>query len=747
MSTQQGNTTGSNDQNNNETGNEVSSVFISQVEFDRMIQQVQKDVKSRTNMKIINKFASHLPKKAIKKMNKWLASSHSTLGSNKVVKMYKLNTMLDKDTAAQGVTQSINVADNEPYGFITVKSHADGFALALDYPTNTVNNAENIGFPIVEQKINELLTERLTDSVGKQSPTSGKVYDLRSIINANTLPVYKNGSVAYMHRILETLLYCYAYCSNYNSRTTAQKAYEHGVYVNVYGPGDLESYQARQNLESRQKIGNFSLVSKAVNSGDLSVDILRWACSTALLQLDNSAKYVVGGVDSNSYLHVYSQVTPNVQLPAYYITNDATYSKDGYFSFPAVWLASTPTSSNTAFYYYENRMWYKVTATHAAVYNYFASGDHNSSVLKENGSIRIDETNCSWTSNTIISLQNPHMSDWYGYRPLKYTVMENVQDIINAIYILAYLTCTISWKANSSSSVVRKTLGWTVLNSNRSREALRLTTCSIYARIAQVYGQFKYADDVEFALPTENELGNKIHNLGYYIAGLYAKDASLRYGSIDLIETYMPQIVKTCWIQGIRTVPYDVGEKEIQVPLHYFIDKSDTSYNSAESQDLAVSDFYTETAGQISYTEYFTEAGWWRYDYFGGYEVLAPKQELCANTDNRKFNETAESVFMNTNSTKGSALVTGQAMIRWLPDGNYQAVDFAVRSFCQNTAVKFKIPSIYKNKDFVSALKLHGLDVIGTGHTDPVWYAPYNAEAELVDDGSFDQKMLDALFD
>jgi hypothetical protein len=746
MSNQLSNNTGSNDQNNNEgDSNAGSSIFISQVEFDKMIQQLNKDVKNKTNMKILNKFSSHLPKKAIKKMNKWLASSHSLLSGTKTVRAYHLNTMLDKDTAAQGVTKNLNITNGDVATHVSVRSHADGLALNLDTPSNSVNNSENIGFPIVEEKINELLKERLTDSIGKQSPTSGKVYDLRSIINANTLPVYKNGSLGYMHRILETILHCYAYCSGYNNRTTSEKNnIKYDINVNVYGPESLQYHSVREKLESRQTVKNLSLVSKAINSGDLTVDLLRWACSIVLLRADNSAKTTKS--DSGfSELNVYSQSTPLIQFPMYTILNDQEYTKTGYCSFPASWLASTPGSLSTNFYYYENRVWYNVVASNAAVWTYFNSGDHNTSVLKNNGNITIEGTNYTWTSTPIQA--NTALSNWYGLRPLKYTVMENVQDIINAFYILAYLTCVVSWRPNSAATL--RSLCWTDLSNNTQglKEVLRLSTSSIYARIAQVYGQIKYLDDVEFSLPTENELGNKIHNLGYYIAGLYAKDSNERYGCIGLVEKYMPQIVKVCWVQGIRCVPYDIGEKEIYIPFHYIIDKSDAAYDTVDDQDINLSDLNAETAGQICYTEYFTDAGWWRYDYFGGSEINAPKQEVSVNSTVRKFDESYTSVFMNTANTQGNALVTGQAMIRWTPDGNFEAVDFAVRTYCQNTAVKFCIPSIYKNKNFVTALKLHGFDLIGNYHADPVWYAPYNGEAELVDDGSFDQKMLDALFD
>jgi hypothetical protein len=749
MSTNSSNNTGSNDQNNNDTGAENgSTLFISQVEFDKMIQQLQKDVKNKTNMKILNSFASHIPKKAIKKMNKWLASSHSVLSSNKLARVYHLNTMLDKDTAAQGNSKNINLTEGDPNGYTSVQSHADGLFLSLDHPSNATSNGENVGFPVVEEKINELLKERLTDSIGKQSPTSGKVYDLRSIINANTLPVYKNGSLAYMHRIVETLLHCYVYCSSYNARNSGSKNTMYDTMVNVYGPDDLQYHEVRNKLESRQTVNNLSVVSKAINSGDLMVDLARWTCSQALMRGDNEGKFnnVFPGY---AQLNVYSQAPPVTTLPRYNIMNDTTYTQTGYYSFPGAWITTTPTSSTTKFYYYQNRTWYYVEASNAAVYTYFSSGDHNSSVLTTNGSVVIDEEEYTWTSKNVLNT-NPiyKLEDWYNHRPLKYTVMENVQDIINVIYILAYLTCNVCWRPGSSGTITRRSICWTEVNRTNQPlyNAVRLSTCSIYSRIAQVYGQIKYLDDVEVAIPTENELSNKVYNLGYYIAGLYAKDSNKRYGCLASIEQYMPQVVKECWVQGVRCVPYDIDEKEVMIPLHYVIDNNDAYYSTADDQNITISDLYANNTNQICYTEYFTEASWWRYDYFGGYEINAPKQQICVNGTERKYDENYDSVFMNTAATKGATQVTGQAMIRWTPDGNYSAVTFAVRSCCLNTAVKFVIPAIFKNKTFVSSLKLHGLDLLDA-HSDPVWYAPYNCEAELVDDGSYDQKMLDALFD
>jgi hypothetical protein len=598
--------------------------------------------------------------------------------------------------------------------------------LQYDRESNLAN--ASVGFPAVHEKIDELLVQRLTESLGKQSPINGKVLDFKNIINANVLPVIKNGSIDYTHRILETTVQMLSIL-NISPPTSSIR----GVYTHVTVE-DLQSQSVRSRLEtltnaSGGRIQDTSLVLKSISQDDMMNEIKASIKGSLQLLRETGFKITTYGLNKMIDTNLFD-TTAKYDVST--LNRDTDYNSR-YKNIPIKWLASNPSSTT---------LWVNNDETggfHIITFN--SSADRNivkawidekysrAEALIGNTSITINGTTYNYTDttdngsiacNTVIN----------SLAQSNYVAFENFDDILNAIDLIAYLTC--QWSYYTASS----TKGYCPL-SRTNDEYRTFTPSSVWARIAMIYGQLNYVNVCERNIGSETLLSNKIFNYAYYIAGSRAKLAQNSFGSFSTLKKYIPDLVYPSFMNADRVLKFKYDSIDRYVPL--------LNYSTGKLKSNVLTSYLPASATGYVFAEYFTDPRWWRYDYFGNLKQQAPNQRLSANRDDQEYDENSQAVFCNVTSVTQNAIAdVGTATIRFTANGQYNPVQIQTISYSPNTALRIIIPNIFKVKKRVKCMLLHGLDL--SFRPDPIWYGYYDYVRTMVDDGSFEEDILDELF-
>lgn len=751
----------------------TTQVYINDIQLDALRNQVGNNYKNKYDSTIINSIFKPVTKDSLEKFTNWLVSSQEKLKSNKNVIKYNMNSATNAEAKATGEVSSMNVDSVNTNGeFIT------GYTNITRLHSND-NNAtldSNIGFKVTKKKIDELLIERLTDSLGKQSPINGKVFDDRSIINANVLPVIKNGSITHTHRILETLLQAEAV---YAKQCTGNQNDEgFNMFLEIFSVKDLADDYSRDILE-HPRIGNttynslldINVVSKAITVDDFKKDLVRFAAGAMYLQpnLTTSSSSSYKGVGLNVYSGCCtSDLKPLLSDQLAYVhgryldlsPRASTYGNSVWTIVPMTIFSQAGndnnTSNKTIFYYCKGRdnshasslNFHKVTVTSTdtdaaiTVFNDFnqmlKQGKYQQvqdiisagTYTKGEGDDAVTYTFSDVRPSNVWCTKHIDAYKWRSTHP----AFENIQDIANAFDLLAKLHVT--WKIydsyNSKTDVT--------LYRNKSTQTFLLQS-SIWARIAMYYGHLVYTDNIEKPIGDQSLISNKVYNYAYARVGLLAKAAENTFGSFQAVNAYMDLFDKQILLDNFEVMFYNYEANPIIIPLFSRIGITD--YNA-----LFTIGRNSTIAGAYYIAQYFTDARWWRYDYFGGQKFEAPSQRLTMNSTDQDYDENVEKLFVNTdtvyrnNGTFGTTI--GSLTCRFTPNGIYSPLNIVSLSYCPNTTIRFTIPKIFKDKQFSKAVLLHGLDLIQ--NVAPVWYAPYDAKYTLVDDGSFSTKLRNRVF-
>lgn len=757
-----------------ETQNNTST-FINQTEYSKLQQQLPKDIKYKYNLKQINSYLDSLPVKSIQDFTVWLGQSSEVLKSNKNVIKYDLTTMTNSSAKAIGNVESLNTTTTTKDYVVGRSNNMSTITFSNDNIT-TIN--PDIGFEITKKEIDDLLQKRLTDSLGKQSVSNGKILDLRSWINTNILPVIKNGGISHTHRILETALEM-AYLGNFG-RTVPGSSSTHTnarafMYVNL-DPNSLNFESVRKLISTQYSLNgipvNFNVVSKALATQDATRDMLAMLLGAHTMVTCNVDYANQSGTYINSAPHFYYLVGfswpgTNINVPSTYydasLLNMQLTNCNGHTFIPAAYINNTGPTNTLEVYRnnYDGISGSRIDSNGRVLRYLFANqADRDIAVsviekhrqqgdiytflnsLPTSGSYTfvLDE-DTSATATTIYDTENANARGGLLYQLClvgdivnsltDYYVMENHSDIVNAIDLLAKLKSL--WKVKDSSS---STLGsYTLTRSIPALNQWRLDLSSMWSRIALLVGQATYTYDDEYTLGDESLINNKIFNYSYYRAGIYSSAIVKTYGSYrnrNLIATPRLKEEEQFGFNLLKRKHDDIDEV---IPLFVYDLSSPTTKNEG---------YYTGmTTNDLLVADYFTSARWWRYDYFGGLEQEAPNQRLTMNATDQDYTEADNEIFINT-TTPGAAATVGSLTYRFTSNGTFNQGLIKSVSFSPNTAIKFKIPNILKKKDRCKAVLLHGLDLITT--TAPVWYAPYTYKYDLVDKGNFDQELSDDLF-
>lgn len=696
--------------------------FINETDFGEVQSAIGAEERALLKLKLLNNHNTNIPIEGLEKFTKWLALSTEVLKANKNVVKYNLNTMTNNEAKATGVVESLQQGVNQGE---TVSSHHWN-TMFINYDREATLANASVGFPAVHEKIDELLVQRLTESVGKQSPINGKVLDLKSIINANVLPVIKNGNIDYVHRILETTVQMLGILN-----MTPPNMNIVGV-VDHYTVEDLTSASSRERLEmltnTNNCINDIVLALKSVNSSDMMDELAM--CIKGSLQLINPS-------------HVRIRTYGLNDLTASQLYNDdAKYdisplaARNGYAktkTVPMAWIGSDPSNVEIWLNDRDDGLFTVATFNSAgdrtAVKNWIDSDPYRAHTLIYGTSVTIGGT----TYNYALSAHNGQVlasSVSTNLHRSNYVSFENYADILNAIDLLAHLTC--SWNYHNSATTTASS------PLTRSTDKKRLITpSSIWARIAMLYGQLKYVNTCERNLGDQTLLSNKIFNYAYYLAGSRGKLIQNSYGSFQTYTTHVPSLIYPSFQNADRVLKFKHDSINHYVPL--------LNYSSDLAKTNIIVGYLPPTATGYIFAEYFTEPRWWRYDYFGNLKQTAPTQRLSANQTDQEYDESSDVVFCNVGEVSQDQVANiGTATIRFSANGQFTPIVLQSISYCPNTALRLIIPNIFKVKKRTKCMLLHGLDL--SYRAAPVWYGYYDYVRTMVDDGSFEEDVLDELF-
>lgn len=725
-----------NSENNNNTSpstqggednnkNTSTSSFINETDFQEIQNSIGSEERSLLKLKLINNQNTNIPIEGLEKFTKWLALSTEVLKSNKNVVKYNLNTMTNNSAQATGVVENLDQNTNVGEGIRSRQWRV----LNVKYDRESTLANASVGFPAVHEKIDELLVQRLTESIGKQSPINGKVLDYKNIINANVLPVIKNGSIDYTHRILETVVQMLSIMNITPSSGNIRGVFSH------FTVEDLQSQEVRTRLETLTndtntgRIQDINLVLKSVNQDDMMREIK--ACIRGSLQLVADKKVKINTYGLNKLLDT-GLFAIDGKYDVSSLAMDTKYNS--YFkNIPFEWLTSNPSSNQLWINDNDDGTWHLMifgsSADRTVVKNWLDEDRGRAIQLIGSTSITIAGTTYNYNDNyragdvSLITLTNT-------LNQSNYVAFENYDDIINAIDLITYLTC--QWYYYNTST------GRTYCALTRSQDESRIVTpSSIWARIAMIYGQLKYVNVCERNLGDQSLISNKVFNYAYYIAGSRAKLVQNSYGSFITLRTHIPSLIYPSFMNADRILKFKHDAINCYIPL--------LNYSSDKLQTNIIQGFKPTTATGYIFAEYFTDPRWWRYDYFGNLKQIAPSQRLGANQTDQDYDENSEFVFTNVAQPSDNAVASiGTATIRFTANGQYSPVELQSISYSPNTALKLIIPNLFKTKKRTKCMLLHGLDL--SYRAAPVWYGYYDYVRTMVDDGSFEEDILDELF-
>lgn len=290
-----------------------SSAYISDVEVDYLKQCFAPAIGARLNSKLINQMFSPLHRENLEKFSSWLADSGYILPNRRNIIEYSLKTMSTPDKTADA---SVVNADPEMYaGTCSASAGSSRAPSVLGYYPRQQTANQNVGFPVIHKTIDQLLVSRLSDSLGKQSPVDGKVFDLRNLITANVLPVIKNGGITHTHKVLEAILHILATAFPSNNKASQNP------WIHFYDILDLQDQNARIELEQEGDIwngnqynpsGSMTVICDALADEDAVRDV--YTMATGFLHFGNQDEY-----DNPQNLRVYLGVGNNMsrRLPNY----------------------------------------------------------------------------------------------------------------------------------------------------------------------------------------------------------------------------------------------------------------------------------------------------------------------------------------------------------------------------------------------------------------------------------------------
>lgn len=725
-----------------------SKNFISDTSFTELKQALPKNRNNLLSNKIINQLQSYITDEAKEKFVKHLAASKQVLNTNKIATSFELNTMTEGN-GARGTIVNLDTTT-------TQGDYVSGAQRACHIAWDTQVDDKNVGFPVRHKKIDELLVARLTESLGKQSPENGKVWDIKGILNANMLPVIKNGSITQTHRIMETyLLMKNAAFNSTDSGVNIDVNQRDAPYVRYFDVRDLTNKQATDLLETEynmnwngEHFGCANLVSKSSHPWDQCADLTGFV--SPLLQ-DNYC------ADTNLFFIHGSPMTRYGPHPYHYLRDQQTQvnmtnyfditpgnSQNRILATSAAYVLSS-NAGNTTYIYVNTNAFDKgelrinadtnedteIVKNHIAVL--YARGKWaDIQLILENGSVTIGEGDDAVTYQ--LTIKNPDEYNVSGRTYVTNNTFENYADILNAIHMIAVEHYQVYRPNQNYGMSLDRIYSGTSPNPHVNLGVYYLAPSSIWARIAMGFGQLEYINNHEYCLGDQSLIRNKAFNYAYWIAGSYAKFAEDTYGGFYNLQTHAPQSIKVGLANAWRCLHYKHDTVDHYVPIMAY----PASVTNITYREVG----YNFVNGTFPVMHYFTESRWWRYDYFGGFKSIVPKQKISPNRTDEMFTENDDEVFINVSTSSTDYI--GSITSRFTPNGRFAAANIVSYSYCPDTAIKFKIPKIFKTKKFVKTVLLHGLDISRTAA--PVWYGPCDCEAEIIDDGGFDEDVLDALF-
>lgn len=278
---------------------DISNTYISDVDVDYLKQCYIPADGAFLNTRLINQLYSPLSRDQIEKFASWVADSGYILPSRRNVITYNLNTMSTPDRVADATVESRDPEDY--FGESCASAGSSQAKSILGYTPRQHTANQNIGFPVIHKTIDQLLISRLTDSLGKQSPVDGKVFDLRNLITANVLPVIKNGGITHTHKITEAILHVLATAFPNTNKS------QQNPWIHFYDILDLQDLSARNELEQESDIwngnqynpsGSMSVICDAIADDDAVRDV--YTMATGFLHFGNQDEY-----DDPHHLRIY----------------------------------------------------------------------------------------------------------------------------------------------------------------------------------------------------------------------------------------------------------------------------------------------------------------------------------------------------------------------------------------------------------------------------------------------------------